>query len=273
MPHARISRRGSSTKQRMSRRDSPPEGPWSAYLDGFHASHPGITERVLSRCRADGLDPYEWVSEALAGDDLVLDLASGSAPLAATDPRRGWVAIDRSRSELAFASQRLPGRVVQADARSMPVRDRVIDAVAASMALMAVPSAERVLGEIERVLRADGILVALLPATRPLRSQDRMRYARLLSAIRRVRLPFAEANMVRAPERALTASGFRVVELLHKRFTFRLADADDADAFADSLYLPGSLAGRRHAVRAVVRSWRGKALAVPLQRVIAVRHA
>jgi hypothetical protein len=95
---------------------------WSDYLAAFHRERPGITEAVLARARAeDGRDPYDWVAEALHGDDVIVDVACGSGPLASRTSGV-WFGLDRSWGEVRLAATVAPGRVGLADAARVPVR-------------------------------------------------------------------------------------------------------------------------------------------------------
>ena len=48
---------------------------WAAYLRGFHAATPGLTERVLSRTLSGGHTPYRWLARAVSPRaGLVVDL-------------------------------------------------------------------------------------------------------------------------------------------------------------------------------------------------------
>ncbi len=73
--------------------------------------------------------------------------------------------LDRSAGMLAHAARALPGRVVQADLRSLPVASGSLDGIWCCAALLHVPQDETmtVLRELRRVLRQDGH-VALITA-------------------------------------------------------------------------------------------------------------
>lgn len=106
----------------------PPATPaWTTYLQQFHAERPGITERILTRCHAHGLDPHEWCAQPLADHDgQIPDLACGSADevlaslhLPNVDPAR-----------LAAGRRVLEGSV--GDELTVPLRRIVLDRPGAS---------------------------------------------------------------------------------------------------------------------------------------------
>lgn len=68
--------------------------------------------------------------------------------------------VDLSAGMLAHAARRLPGRVVQADLRALPIAARTLDGIWCAASLLHVPDEHTgvVLGEFERVLRRDGCL-------------------------------------------------------------------------------------------------------------------
>jgi SAM-dependent methyltransferase len=241
---------------------------WALYLTGFHAERPGITEAVLARATETGVDPYGWVAEALPQDGRVVDVACGSGPLATRLGAR-WIGLDRSTEELARARRRAPGRVASGDAGALPVAGGAAAAVVCAMALMLVDPAGA-LAETRRVLAPGGRFVALLPAPGPLSPRDRLRYGRLLLALRRRRLPFpSDEALDRAGPRLLSA-GLRLVADERRRFTLPIDDAAGAELFVRSLYLPAVPPARVARATAVARRWTGSTLGLPLRRVVAV---
>jgi SAM-dependent methyltransferase len=244
---------------------------WEPYLTAFHASRPGVTEAVLSAARdADG-DPYDWVARALPAGAPVVDVACGSGPLAERLGRR-WVGVDRAAEEVALAARRVPGAVLRADATAVPLRDGSATAVACSLGLMLVHRLGAVLAEVRRLLPPEGRFVVLLPATAPVTLRDRLRYGRLLLALRVRRLPFPDPAVVDRPDRTLSAAGFTVMDDDRRRFARPVHTPQDADLFVRSLYVPGVPAGRTTAAAAVARRWVGTDIGLPLRRVVAVRR-
>jgi SAM-dependent methyltransferase len=251
---------------------SPPErSTWDRYVEQFHDNRPGITETVLGAGRARGSTPYEWLAAAV--DDpggTLLDLACGSAPLAPLVGADRWIGLDRSDAELRTAQHRHPdGTLVRADASRLPLRDRSVESVACSLALMALPSLELVVDELARVTRVGGRLALLLPTGAPLSLRDRGRYARLSLTLRARPDQFPNPVAMRDTARLLAAGGYTVTRDERIRFAYRITDEAGADALVDSFYLPGVTPERLLAARLVVRRWRGTDIGIPLRRIVA----
>lgn len=240
---------------------------WAPYLAGFHAERPGITEAVLTRATADGVDPYGWVAEALPDDGRVVDVACGSGPLAARLGAR-WMGVDSSSEELTRARRRAPGRVAPGDAAALPLADGAATAVVCAMALMLVDPVAA-LAEARRVLSPGGRFVALLPATGPLGLRDRLRHGRLLLALRQRRLPFPSDQALDRPGPILAAAGLGLVADERRRFSLPIDTAADAERFVRSLYLPAAPPERVARATAVARGWIGSTLGLPLRRLVA----
>lgn len=253
-------------------RPKPGDGGWDRYLDAFHAERPGITETVLGRALADdGRDPYDWLAGALPDEGVVVDVACGSGPLATRLPGR-WIGLDRSPAELGVAAAVAPGRAILADATAAPVRPGGASAVACSMALMLVDDPGAAVAEMARLLRTGGLLVVLVPAAAPLTIPDRVRYARLLVALRLRRIPFRHLGLLDDPRPLLGPAGLTVVDAARRRFAFPIAHPDDRLAFARSLYLPGLDDQRWSAARRVTSRWTGTSIGIPLRRLVAAKH-
>jgi ubiquinone/menaquinone biosynthesis C-methylase UbiE len=92
----------------------------------------------------------------------VADLACGPAIDGALFAQAGHrvAGLDRSAGMLGIAATALPGRVVQADLRCLPVAGQSLDGIWCCAALLHVPHDETVavLGEMRRVLRRGGHL-------------------------------------------------------------------------------------------------------------------
>lgn len=251
--------------------DAPDPASWRSYVEGFHRQRPGITERILERCRDETAStPYRWVATPLDPHASVLDLACGSGPLHSLVTGR-WVGIDISPAELATATGRGAAPLVGGDAARLPFGSASFDAVVCSMALMVAQPIAQVLAEIARVLRPGGCLVALLPSTHPLTLMDRLRYGRLLAALRRVRFAYPHDVTAADLRESLVASGLAPVADRHRRFAYPLATEDAARELIASLYLPGTGAARIAAAERVAERWVGEVLGVPLRLVVARR--
>lgn len=163
---------------------------WDAYLEGFHAARPGITEAILRRSVRGGRegagDPYCWLAGAVPAHGRVLDLGCGSGPLCRVLTGRQYIGLDLSGAELGAARQAGAGPLLRASAAAIPLPDRAADIVACSMTLMVTTPLPRVLAEITRVLRPGGLVVATVPAAGPLRASDRIITAGLVAALGRV---------------------------------------------------------------------------------------
>lgn len=240
---------------------------WSTFLDDFHRDRPGITEDVLARCRSDGIDPYQWLAEALPSTEPLLDLACGSAPLRAQYRDRRWVGVDRSPAELDLARRRGGDCLVRADATRLPVRDEAFPAAVCSMAVMVVQPLASVLAELHRVLVPGAIAVLVVPGTFPLTPRDLVRYAQLILALRKSHLDYPnDRELARFLARTVSA-GFALVEDRRRRFALPLVD-DAGRLFVRSLYLPGTPGARVRAAAALAGTWQGSEIGIPLRRVV-----
>jgi SAM-dependent methyltransferase len=226
----------------------------------------------LSRSRDErGSNPYEWLQDAVPDDTNILDIACGSAPWSVAFADR-WFGFDRSLAELRLAHTRGAQRIAVGDATAAPFKRASADAVVCAMALMLVQPLDRGLREIVRVLRPRGRLVVLLPATRPLRPSDRMRYLRLLVALRRRRLGYPNDRALTRPGTQLSEAGLELVDDAQRRFDFPIESAKTAGEFVDSLYLPGTDDARLAPARAEAQRWIGTTMGIPLRRLVAVRR-
>ena len=90
----------------------------------------------------------------------IADLGCGPAIDGALLAEQGHrvAGLDRSPGMLARAARALPGRVAQADLRSLPMATGILDGIWCSAALLHVPQDDTmtVLGEMRRVLRQHG---------------------------------------------------------------------------------------------------------------------
>jgi hypothetical protein len=93
----------------------------------------------------------------------------------------------------------------------------------------------------------------------------------LLVALRVRRLPFPHPGVLHDPRRLLTCHGLAVESDERRRFTYPLAETDDALQWVRSLYLPGVPPRRIRAAQRVARRWAGSSIGIPLRRLVAVR--
>jgi SAM-dependent methyltransferase len=110
----------------------------------------------------------------------IADLGCGPARDGATFAEAGYrvTGLDRSAGMLAIAAQALPGRVAQADLRSLPLTTGSLDGIWCCAALLHVPQDQTVtvLNEMRRVLRRGGHL-ALVTAVGHGARQETVPYA------------------------------------------------------------------------------------------------
>lgn len=142
----------------------------ASYLQNWHDRHAGATTAVLSPITDElSRNTYQMLAEALqSGDGPVLDLACGDGHLLELlRERRACIGVDLNPAELRVASRRLEKRIplVRADAASLPISAAALGAVGCHDALMLLQPLERVLEELSRVLRRDGLFVTVLPAS------------------------------------------------------------------------------------------------------------
>jgi SAM-dependent methyltransferase len=100
----------------------------------------------------------------------VADLGCGPAGDGALLARAGHrvTGIDRSAAMLAYAARALPGRVLQADLRRLPLAGQSTDGIWCCAALLHVPHDQTMaaLGEMRRILRPGGWLALVTAAGR-----------------------------------------------------------------------------------------------------------
>ena len=247
----------------------PPESSsWSTYLQRFHAERPGITERILDRCRAAELDPYQWCADGLTdGPGPLLDLACGSGPMA--DRRPKWIGVDTSQQELGLACDRQRGPVMLASASCLPIRTRSLHSAVCSMSMQIIDPFADALSELARVLTHGGRAVLLLPANGPVPWRHAVVYGRLQVALRR-RIRYPNDGALRSGPLHASLAGVGLAVVRDERLAFTLPldrEADVADLLA-SMYLPGVEPRRLDAGRRVLAGSIGRQLTVPLRRIV-----
>ncbi|MBQ3795714.1 MAG: class I SAM-dependent methyltransferase [Butyrivibrio sp.] len=103
--------------------------------------------------------------KAVIKDKEVLELATGPGVIArqVADEAKKMIATDYSEKMLAMARRGIvPENLVfeKADASSLQYADNSFDVIIIANALHVIPEPEKVLSEIKRVLRKDGLLIA-----------------------------------------------------------------------------------------------------------------
>ena len=242
---------------------------WNSYLAGYHEQRPAITERLLTSADAS---PYAWLAEALGGvGEPILDLACGSAPVRPLLARSNWVGLDWSLGELGYAAAHGRGPLVRARAEALPMASASVGAVCAAMCLPVLTPLDGVLGEVARVLRPGGRLVALVPSAGGVNATHLATWARIMWWLGVWRQPWPNPQARGGVARVLRQAGFDVHTDERRTFTVPLGSPRDADLLVDGLYLPGVSDARilrsRRRLAALARP--GRRLALPLRRVVA----
>jgi SAM-dependent methyltransferase len=133
-----------------------------------YATPDNLRARKAAYINAEGDDPREFVLEAVAAAKprLVLEVGGGEGELAeriqneldaevvGIDQSEGMVAVQRGKG--------IDARV--GDVQNLPFADGEFDVAVAAWMLYHVPDLDRGLGELARVLRRDGVLVAVTNA-------------------------------------------------------------------------------------------------------------
>ena len=136
---------------------------WSEDLEEFHEEsvrdHPlEMLTRQTALSKLDALDPAATIVEVGCSTGYMLE------DLRAAYPAATLVGFDLIASGLHKAHAALPDCVVaQADARELPLADRLADAVVSINLLEHVIDDQRVLDEIKRVLRPGATAVLVVP--------------------------------------------------------------------------------------------------------------
>ncbi len=247
---------------------------WEPYVHRFHAERPGITERVLSRSVGPGGTPYGWLLAALPrAAQVVLDLACGSAPLQPPLSARGvrWLGVDISAAELASARDLGRGPVAVANVSALPLGDGGVDAVVASMALMVVPEPGAALGEVARVLRPGGALVATLASDRPIPARS---LPTLIGLVRRLgtRPGYPGGSNMGGLVAAAERVGLAVTSDERRPFWCDVRTPAEASELVQALYLPGVAPERERAAARWLAGRTPLRIPVPIRRLVAVRR-
>lgn len=243
---------------------------WDEYLAGFHQDRPGITERILSRSvDSHGATPYEWVTESIPDEGLVVDVACGSAPLWSPQLAGRYLGIDVSDAELELARRRGAHPVARGSAEDLPVDDGAAAAVVCTMALMLLPDLPAALREVRRVLSPNGILIATVPVN-PTAAKDLVFGAGLLHAAGGS-FGYRNDAVLRRARQLFADQGLKIIDDTRCTYRFDLTADDAADDAAASLYLRGHQAARERKVARYLRraARRGRSMPVPIRRILA----
>ncbi|WP_306371426.1 class I SAM-dependent methyltransferase [Nocardiopsis sp. CC223A] len=242
---------------------------WRRYLGDFHDTRPGVTEELLALA---GEAPYTWLAEPLRPiTGTVLDLACGSAPTRPLLPRVRWVGVDASPGELAYAAALGRGPLVMGDAAALPFAAGSVDAVCAAMSLQVLTPLDTVMDEVERVLRPDGVLAALVPARLGASPAGLLAWARVLLALRETGLTWPNPHACDGAGRLLAARGWAVVSSARRVLWLPMAGPEHTSLLLRGLYLPGTAPERLRYAQRSLAAWArpGRALPLPLRRVVA----
>ncbi len=137
-----------------------------AYMNDEHLA---LRYRIHDEYSRPKIDFQTWVVDTFPwrGDERVLDVGAGSGsyfePVQARIPQGMHVAGDLSFGMAQQARHRagdLPIHILNLDAQQLPFDDHSFDVVMANHMLYHVPDLDAALGEIRRVLREDGCLIA-----------------------------------------------------------------------------------------------------------------
>lgn len=228
-------------------------------ISALHAHRAGITEDLLAPARsADGVNPYEWLTQPLPVAPRVLDLCCGSAPLA--DAIAGYTGVDSSAGELGEARRRRPGadlRLADALDASATADLSDLDAVTVSMALMLVPL-EALLARVARVLGSGGLLTAIVPMRGgPVVGTP---YGEVLAVLGELDRPYPEP----LDDVAGRCAGFELLDDARESFV----RMPDVELVLSSFYAPDASPAAREAARRLLT----EPLDYPLRRLVLRRR-
>lgn len=149
---------------------------WREHLEAFHAQVPSATPSAMLKMLDErGRTSYEALAQAVSQhlpvNAKVLDVGCGDGEfvrhLRARLPESSVVGVDISTEEIARARARFDdGKTdfYRTKAEQLPFGDGTFDGVVSHMALMLIPSLDRALGEVRRVLRPGGTLAFIVNA-------------------------------------------------------------------------------------------------------------
>lgn len=153
-----------------------PRSDGEAFLQAFHARHPGCTSQSMAQAvTVGGHSSYDLLARVVpehVEGFTVLDLACGDGflldkLLGRHQPGMRLIGVDMSSDELSAATERLgdaPVTLLRARAQTLPVPDASVDFVLCHMALMLFDAVEDAIAEVRRVLEPGGTFSAIVGA-------------------------------------------------------------------------------------------------------------
>lgn len=108
----------------------------------------------------------EYVKQHVESDDRTLDIGCGIGSLEERFAGYAITGLNRSEAMIRVARQRVPGQFLVGDARALPMRTGVFDAVIFVPTLKFIPDVKPALAESIRVLDSNGTFVAIVLSTK-----------------------------------------------------------------------------------------------------------
>jgi SAM-dependent methyltransferase len=155
---------GGAPEPFLSYLESDPSVNWSDELEALHeqASRTHFLDRWTRAAiveRIGGLAPGATIADIGCSTGFLLE------DVLAAYPHANAIGIDLIAAGLRKAHQRLPSvRLVQADARALPIADQSVDVIVSANLLEHIPDDERALRDFARILRPGGRAVIVVPA-------------------------------------------------------------------------------------------------------------
>lgn len=213
----------STFTDKILKRQLPTDSDWEAHLLEVHAQEPRMTPEAFAEFRdSQGRNSYEILAERgefTPQATQVLDLACGDGHLIPylfkKLPRlEQAVGVDMSQECIGAAKESLSDSRVDlqvARAQSLPLADQSIDHVFCHLALMLMTPLDPVLIELQRVLKPEGFLSALIPGGEPVGLHKEV--SRLTSMFVQTYLPRAREARAAQPSLVRLAEAGEFVQL------------------------------------------------------------